>query len=575
MNTLKRLLGYFKPYILYIVIGLFSALMVAAASGALAYIAKPTLDDIFINHKKEMLKWIPFMFFLIFASQGIFKFLQNYLMQYVGIKAIGKMRNDLYEKIIALPMRFFSENATGILMSRITNDVNVVQNSVKSFISLIKEIITIIVLAGVVIHQNFTLALYAIVVIPVVILPIVQIGKKIKRYSKRSQEKMGDLSSILQETFSGIRVVKSFVMEKEETEKFKKNNEYYMKFLKRIALLNNLNSPMMDILAGVGSGFVVFYGGLQVINGNLTAGDFFSFLIAVGLMYNPLKKINSANNSIQKALAAGERIFFILDYENEIIDNNGTLTCDARSKNVEFKDVSFKYEEDSEYILKDINFKVNSGKTIAFVGASGAGKTTLVNLIPRFFDVTKGGIYIGDTNIKDFDVYSLRKNIGIVSQEPFLFNGSIKYNIQYGSGNATEEDIINAAKNAFAHDFIMEFPDGYDTIIGERGVRLSGGQKQRITIARALLNNPPILILDEATSALDTESEKIVQKALENLMTGRSSFVIAHRLSTILNSDMIVVMDKGKIESIGRHKEILQTSAIYKKLFEMQFNSDS
>ena len=575
MNTLKRLLGYFKPYILYIVIGLFSALMVAAASGALAYIAKPTLDDIFINHKKEMLKWIPFMFFLIFASQGIFKFLQNYLMQYVGIKAIGKMRNDLYEKIIALPMRFFSENATGILMSRITNDVNVVQNSVKSFISLIKEIITIIVLAGVVIHQNFTLALYAIVVIPVVILPIVQIGKKIKRYSKRSQEKMGDLSSILQETFSGIRVVKSFVMEKEETEKFKKNNEYYMKFLKRIALLNNLNSPMMDILAGVGSGFVVFYGGLQVINGNLTAGDFFSFLIAVGLMYNPLKKINSANNSIQKALAAGERIFFILDYENEIIDNNGTLTCDARGKTVEFKDVSFKYEEDSEYILKDINFKVNSGKTIAFVGASGAGKTTLVNLIPRFFDVTKGGIYIGDTNIKDFDVYSLRKNIGIVSQEPFLFNGSIKYNIQYGSGNATEEDIINAAKNAFAHDFIMEFPDGYDTIIGERGVRLSGGQKQRITIARALLNNPPILILDEATSALDTESEKIVQKALENLMTGRSSFVIAHRLSTILNSDMIVVMDKGKIESIGRHKEILQTSAIYKKLFEMQFNSDS
>ena len=575
MNTLKRLLGYFKPYIIYIAIGLFSALMVAAASGALAYIAKPTLDDIFINHKKEMLKWIPFMFFLIFASQGIFKFLQNYLMQYVGIKAIGKMRNDLYEKIIALPMRFFSENSTGILMSRITNDVNVVQNSVKSFISLIKEIITIIVLAGVVIHQNFTLALYAIVVIPVVILPIVQIGKKIKRYSKRSQEKMGDLSSILQETFSGIRVVKSFVMEKEEVEKFKKDNEYYMKFLKRIALLNNLNSPMMDILAGVGSGFVVFYGGLQVINGNLTAGDFFSFLIAVGLMYNPLKKINSANNSIQKALAAGERIFFILDYENEIIDNNGTLTCDARGKNVEFKGVSFKYEEDSEYILKDINFKVNSGKTIAFVGASGAGKTTLVNLIPRFFDVTKGGIYIGDTNIKDFDVYSLRKNIGIVSQEPFLFNGSIKYNIQYGSGNATEEDIINAAKNAFAHDFIMEFPDGYDTIIGERGVRLSGGQKQRITIARALLNNPPILILDEATSALDTESEKIVQKALENLMTGRSSFVIAHRLSTILNSDMIVVMDKGKIESIGRHKEILQTSAIYKKLFEMQFNSDS
>ncbi len=548
--------------------------MVAVASGALAYIVKPTLDDIFINHKKEMLKWIPFMFFLIFASQGIFKFLQNYLMQYVGIKAIGTMRNDLYEKIIALPMKFFSENSTGILMSRITNDVNEVQNSVKSFINLIKEVITIVVLAGVVISQNFTLALYAIVVIPVVILPIVQIGKKIKRYSRRSQEKMGDLSSILQETFSGVKVVKSFVMEKEEIRKFKSENKHYMNFLKRIALLNNLNSPMMDILAGVGSAFVVFYGGLQVINGNLTAGDFFSFLIAVGLMYNPLKKINSANNSIQKALAAGERIFFILDYENEIIDNNGTLECNAQGKHIEFKDVYFKYEENSDYILKNINFNVEPGKTVAFVGASGAGKTTLVNLIPRFFDVTKGGIYIGNTNIKEFDVYSLRKNIGIVSQEPFLFNGSIKYNIKYGSENATDEDIISAAKTAFAHDFIMEFPDGYDTVIGERGVRLSGGQKQRITIARALLNNPPILILDEATSALDTESEKIVQKALENLMIGRSSFVIAHRLSTILNSDMIVVMDKGEIESIGKHNEILQTSKIYKKLFEMQFNTE-
>jgi subfamily B ATP-binding cassette protein MsbA len=574
VNTLKRLLGYFKPYVFHISIGLLSALMVAAASGALAYIVKPTLDDIFINHNKEMLKWIPFMFFLIFASQGIFKFLQNYLMQYVGIKAIGTMRNHLYEKIIVLPMKFFSNNSTGILMSRITNDVNEVQNSVKSFINLIKEIITIIVLAGVVISQNLTLALYAIVVIPIVILPIVQIGKKIKRYSKRSQEKMGDLSTILQETFSGVKVVKSFVMEKEEIDKFKKENEHYMKFLKKIALLNNLNSPMMDILAGIGSAFVVFYGGLQVINGNLTAGDFFSFLIAVGLMYNPLKKINSANNSIQKALAAGERIFFILDYENEIIDNNGTLECNAHNKSIEFKNVYFKYEEKSEMILKNINFKVNPGQTVAFVGASGAGKTTLVNLIPRFFDVTEGGIYIGSTNIKDFNVYSLRRNIGIVSQEPFLFNGSIKYNIQYGLENASEEEIINAAKTAFAHDFIMEFPNGYDTIIGERGVRLSGGQKQRITIARALLHNPPILILDEATSALDTESEKIVQKALENLMKGRSSFVIAHRLSTILNADMIIVMNKGEIESIGTHKEILKTSPIYKKLFEMQFNSN-
>jgi subfamily B ATP-binding cassette protein MsbA len=548
---------------------------VAAASGALAYVVKPTLDQVFINHDAEALTWIPLAFFVIFSAQGIFKFLQNYIIQVVGVKAIAVVREELYEKIITLPLSYFSNNSTGILMSRITNDVTLIQNSIKSFINLLKEIITIIVLAGVVVHQNMKLAFYAIVVIPVVVIPIVQIGKKIKKYSKKSQEKMGDLSTIMQETFSGIRVVKSFVMEPKEIFKFKNKNKKYVKDMLKIALLNQLNSPMMDILAGVGSAFIIFYGGNEVIKGNMTAGNFFSFLIAVGLMYNPLKKISSANNNIQKALAAGERVFHILDHDNDIIDNNGSLECDAKNKNISFKNVDFKYESSEEKVLNDINIDIPSGTTLALVGASGAGKTTFINLIPRFFDVTSGKISIGDIDIRDFNVYSLRKNISIVSQDPFLFSGTIAYNIGYGVENPTEEDIVNAAKAAFAHDFIMDFPDGYDTLIGERGIRLSGGQKQRITIARALLTNPPILILDEATSALDTESEKIVQKALENLMKGRTSFVIAHRLSTILNADSIVVMDNGKIEAVGPHKEVLETSKTYAKLFKMQFNTEN
>lgn len=573
MNTLKRLLYYFKPYWLLVTIGLLSSIIVAGASGALAYIVKPTLDEVFINQDSTSLTWIPFAFFAIFASQGIFKFLQNYLMQIVGIKAISVVRNELYEKIIKLPMGFFSNNSTGILMSRITNDVNEVQNSIKSFVNLIREIITIIVLAAVVLHQNAQLALYAIVVIPIVVVPIVQIGKRIKKYSKRSQEKMGNLSNILQETFTGVRVVKSFVMETKELNKFKNKNKQYIHNMMKIALLNHLNTPMMDILAGIGAAFVVFYGGMEVINGNMTAGDFFSFLVAVGLMFNPLKKISSANNSIQKALAAGERVFLILDQDNNIVDNNGNKICNPHGKSIIFKDVSFQYEGSDEKVLNNINLNITPGTTMALVGASGAGKSTFVNMIPRFFDTTQGNIYIDDIKLKDFDVYSLRKNIGIVSQEPFLFSGSIAYNISYGVANATSEDIINAAQAAFAHDFIMDFPDGYDTMIGERGIRLSGGQKQRLTIARALLTNPPILILDEATSALDTESEKIVQQALENLMQGRTSFVIAHRLSTILNADAIAVMNKGKIESVGSHEEILKTSKTYAKLFKMQFEA--
>ncbi|MGA1846133.1 ABC transporter ATP-binding protein [Deferribacter abyssi] len=571
MKLLKRIWRYFEKYTIYIILSFLFSLIVAASNGATAYIIKPALDGIFINKDREKLIYMPIIIIAIYLIKGTFRFLQNYLMRKTGQKVVEAIRNDLYDKIVMLPLKFFSQSSTGVLMSRITNDVNLMQSSIPSFVTGIRECFSILGLAAVVLYQDPYLGTFALFVLPIIVLPIVKIGKKIKKYSKKGQHKMGDLSSVLQETFSGIKVVKAFVMEEREKEKFKKHNATFVKYEIKRMIYNEISSPLMEIIGAIGIALVVYYGGLKVINGESTPGTFFSFMAAIAMMYDPFKRINSANNAVQAAIGAAERVFEVMDTHNEILEKDGTLECDARNKIIEFKNVCFKYENNERYVLENINLKVEPGTTVALVGSSGAGKSTFVNLIPRFYDVTDGAIYIGGTDIREFKVYSLRKNIGIVSQEPFLFNDTIKNNIAYGAGNIMEEDIINAAKAAYAHDFITELPNGYDTVIGERGVRLSGGQRQRITIARALIKNPPILILDEATSALDTEAEKIVQKALENLMKGRTSFVIAHRLSTILNADIIVVLKDGKIEATGTHTELLEKSPTYKKLYRMQF----
>ncbi|KAA0258991.1 ABC transporter ATP-binding protein [Deferribacter autotrophicus] len=571
MKLLKRIWRYFEKYKLYIILSFLFSLIVAASNGATAYIIKPALDGIFINKDREKLIYMPILIIAIYLIKGTFRFLQNYLMRKTGQKVVEAIRNDLYDKIIMLPLKFFSQSSTGMLMSRITNDVNLMQSSIPSFVTGIRECFSILGLAAVVLYQDPYLGTFALFVLPIIVLPIVKIGEKIKKYSKKGQHKMGDLSSVLQETFSGIKVVKAFVMEEKEKEKFRKHNATFVKYELKRMIYNEISSPLMELIGAIGIALVVYYGGLKVINGESTPGTFFSFMAAIAMMYDPFKRINSANNAVQAAIGAAERVFEVMDTHNEILENDGTLECDARNKIIEFKNVYFRYDNNERYVLENINLKVEPGTTVALVGSSGAGKSTFVNLIPRFYDVTGGAIYIGGTDIREFKVYSLRKNIGIVSQEPFLFNDTIKNNIAYGAENITEEDIINAAKAAYAHDFITELPNGYDTVIGERGVRLSGGQRQRITIARALIKNPPILILDEATSALDTEAEKIVQKALENLMKGRTSFVIAHRLSTILNADIIVVLKDGKIEATGKHTELLEKSPTYKKLYQMQF----
>lgn len=564
---------YFEPYKVILVIAVIASLITASTNGALAVAVKYVLDDIFDAKNYTYLFILPVAVMIIYVAKSSFLFLQNFLMSYIGNKVIEKLRNETFEKMIHLPVKYYAEESTGALMSRITNDINLVQSSIPTIINMLRAVVTMVGLIGVIIYMNWQLALVAIVLYPIFIYPLSVISRKLRRYSTRGQESMGILTSVLQESFSGIRVVKAFIAENKEQKRFEEANAVTIKYANKSVLAGSLASPLTEALGSVGIAAVLFIGGYQVIHGTVTTGQFFAFLAALIQIYEPVKLFASSNNALQAAIAAGERVFSMLDEKDEVMENTGTKECHAENKDIEFKQVSFIYKDDI-YALKNVSFNVKAGSTVAFVGPSGAGKTTMAHLIPRFYDVTDGHILIDNVDIREYDLYSLRHNISIVSQDAFLFNDTISNNIRYSKENATDEEVKEAARAAYADEFIEKFPEKYDTMCGERGVKLSGGQKQRITIARALLKNPAILILDEATSALDTESERVVQKALDNLMKGRTSFVIAHRLSTILNADMIVVFNKGGVEAIGRHEEIIKTSPTYKKLYEMQFKID-
>ncbi len=572
MGIIKKIWAYFKKHLILLFLAVVSSLFVAGTDGASAYILKHVLDDIFIKQNKEMLVAIPVIVSCIFLLRGVFRFLQLYLLRKIGLKVVQEMRYDLYAKMIRLPMSYYDNNSTGDMMSRIVNDINQVKSAIPSLINVMKDSFTVIFLIGVVFYQDFELGMYGLAAIPFMMILIRKTSKKTKKYSSKGHEKMGTLAGVLQESFSGIKVVKAFVMEKFESGKFARENDQETLYQIKRAKVAAIGSPLMDIISGLALAVIIYYGGSKVISGESTPGTFFSFIAAFAMMFEPFKKINQENYTIQNSITAAERFFHIMDIDNEILDNNGTQECSAHGKDIEFRNVVFSYRGHSEKVINDFSLKVTPGQTVALVGSSGAGKTTIASLLPRFYDVTGGSLTIGGTDVREFDVYSLRRNIGIVSQEPYLFNDTIKNNIAYGASDITDEAIKAAADSAYATDFIMKLPEGFETMIGERGDRLSGGQRQRLTIARALLINPPILILDEATSSLDTESERIVQQALTNLMKGRTSFVIAHRLSTILSADMIVVMDKGRIESIGRHDDLIGRSEIYTRLYNMQFS---
>jgi subfamily B ATP-binding cassette protein MsbA len=567
----KRLLFYVKPYWGLIVVSLLLALLVSGADGAIAWMVKPIMDDIFVNKNQELLKLIPVALLVLYFVKGLSRFGQSYLMRLVGQRVIMQLRNELYEHIQYMSLSFFHRVPSAVLMARITNDVNkLARISSQVIASFFRQIFTVIALLIVVFYREWRLASIYFLVLPVVVWPMKKVGQRLRKISRRDQEKLAELNTILQESFTGTKIVKAFGMEEYENQRFGRENRKLYKIKMKGVAADELLSPLMEFLGAIGLAIVIWYGGMQVIRGNTTPGTFFSFLAAVAMLYSPIRKLGKMHNVFQDSMAATERVFEVLDTPQEIADKESAIELPPFNRCVEFQGVYFSYDG-QQPVLKDINLKVNQGQVVALVGLSGAGKSTLVDLIPRFYDVTAGSLRIDGVDVRDVKLASLRSQIGIVTQETILFNDTLAGNIAYGRQDATLEEIIQAAKSAYAHQFITEMPQGYDTMIGERGVKLSGGQRKRITIARAILKDPRILILDEATSELDSESERLVQQALEELMRGRTTLVIAHRLSTIIHADLIVVIDEGRIVQMGKHQELLEMGGVYQRLYELQF----
>ena len=545
-------------------------LFVSAATSASAFLVKPVLDDVFFKKDLTMLKLIPLAIVGIFLLKGVFDYGQAYLMSHVGQRIIADLREKIYNHLQSLSLSCFTRNPTGVLMSRITNDVSMVQGAVTDAVTgLLKDLFTIIGLVGVVFYRDWRLAIIALVVFPLAVYPIVKFGRKLRSYSSRSQTTMGDISTILLETISGNRIVKAFNMEEYEQKRFARENRKLFSIQMKSVRVRAVSHPLMEVLGGLGIACIVFYGGYNVIKGVATPGTFFSFLAALLMLYEPVKRLSGFNNTVQQGLAAASRIFEVLDTAPETRYKPGAKNLTSVSKGIEYRNVSFKYDEDR--VLKSINLQVKVGEMIAFVGASGGGKTTLVNLLPRFYDVSSGEVLIDGQDIRNVSQESLRSMIGIVTQQTILFNDTVRNNIAYGKISEPFGGIVKAAEAAYAHGFIQNLPNGYDTVIGEQGVKLSGGERQRLSIARALLKNAPILILDEATSSLDSESEIEVQKALEYLMQGRTTLVIAHRLSTIRKANRIVVIANGTVVEEGTHEELLEKEGEYRKLYLLQF----
>jgi subfamily B ATP-binding cassette protein MsbA len=571
-HLIKRCFSYFTPHKWKLAIGMLSAVVVSSTNAATAYLVKPAMDNIFVQKDEVALILVPLAFLGVIVIKSVFRFLQVYLMNITGLLVLERLRNEMFERILLLPMRFFEESQVGMLMSRILGDVAGIRESVPTMVMGVRELITCISLAGVVLYQDWKLALIALVVLPVCVVPVIRFGKRLRKLGRRLQVQGADINSVVQQCLSCVKLIKAFHTEDKEYKQFQKESHGIVRLSKKQVLASEISTRIMELAGGVAISGVLWYGGLQVLKGVSTPGTFFSFVTAMIMLYEPIKKLNEANKTMQGSLASAERVFGLLDSPDVTPESGGDREPTLPLKAIELDDIVFTYPTGSEPAIKKLQLTIRQNERIALVGPSGSGKTTMANLLPRFYDVDSGQIRFNGVPIQEYDLGMLRRSIGIVSQEPTLFNMTIRENIGYGFDDVSDEQIIEAAKAAFAHDFIEGLPDGYDTNCGERGIKLSGGQKQRITIARALIKNPALLILDEATSALDTQAERIVQKALENLMQGRTSIVIAHRLSTVLNADRIVVMQKGEIVGMGNHRELLESCTLYQRLYNMQFS---
>ena len=567
----KKIVSLVSKYWRRLVLAAFCMIVVAAANATMALLVKSVLDDIFINRDRAMLLIIPGTAILVFLLKGAGSYGSEYLMNYIGGKIIRELRDALYEKITDLPIAFIHKEKTGALMSRITNDVNIVKAMVSTaVINLFRDFFSVIAFLGVIFYRDWKLALGAFIVLPMAFYPILLFGRRVRRYSTGTQETMAELNSFLHETFTGSKIIKIFNLQAFEKQRFKEKTKKLFRLEMKKIMAKALSSPVMEFLGGLGIAFVIWFGGLRVINGTSTPGTFFSFLTAVMMLYAPVKKLSKLNNTIQEGVASATRIFDVLEEESVIKENPNPDVLRGKKFDVQFEQVGFSYNESESPALNDINLTVAPGEVLALVGMSGGGKTSLVNLVPRLYDVTRGAVLISGKNVKDLSIKSLRDHISIVTQEPILFDESVRDNIRYGKMDATDHEIESAAKAAYAYDFIQGFPNGFDTVIGELGSRLSGGEKQRICIARALIKDAPILILDEATSALDSQAEQVVQMALKNLMQGRTTFVIAHRLSTIDYASRVILLKNGSIEEQGTHDELMAKKGAYFKLQTLQ-----